>query len=220
MLRYLALGLAFVLIVAVAVYDGVLNHRWTANTEAEDYAELIEEHLPAEIGDWKSVKYEVDDTILRVAGAVGYVSRSYKKDSTDEAVKVWLIVGPFKHVIRHTPDICYPSQDFRMMYRPETYQFDAGVDGKAQFLTSSFEKRGEMRQRVFWSWHKPSDSGPIDWVASTSPRDNRQMYAGTPALFKLYFTTLQPQEETPPESSPANEFAKVFLPVINELILS
>lgn len=220
MLRYLALGLAFALIVGVAVYDGLLNHRWTANTEAEDYGRLIEEQLPTEIGEWTSVEGEVDDTILRVAGAVGHVSRTYKKEATGEAVKVWLIVGPFKHVIRHTPDICYPAQDFQIMERPATYDFDAGVDGKAQFLTSAFEKRGQVRQRVFWSWHKPSDTGEIDWVASSSPRENRNTYAATPALFKLYFTTLQAQEETPPESSPANEFAKVFLPTLNELIES
>ncbi len=217
MMRFLPLALAFLVIGGVAVFDGVLNHRWVPNTEAEEYSELLKS-VPENIGPWKGQSYEVDDDILKVAGAEGYVSRAYTNEETNETVKIWLIVGPFKHVIRHTPNICYPSQEFKQGAPIEGYSLEVEGEPDNRFLTSFFEKQGLM-ERVFWSWHKPSDGDEVVWYAG-GDRENRERYAGTSALFKLYFTTTQPDRDTPPQESAANEFAKVFLPVLSDLILA
>lgn len=219
MLRFVPLALAFVAVVAVGVYDGMLNHRWTPNVEAEQCAKLLD-LVPESIGPWKGESYETSDEILRTAGAEGYVSRLYKNEETGEQVKIWLIVGPFKHVIRHTPDICYPSNDFsRYEKKIGSYKFDVPeVQGENQFNTAAFRKGG-VSERVFWSWHKPDDTGKVTWFASPSMRVNRETYPGTPALFKLYFTT-NVDPEAPLEDNASNEFAEIFLPMLNQMILA
>lgn len=217
MLRFVPLALAFVAVVAVAVYDGMLNFRWTPNVEAERCAELLS-LVPENIGAWKGQSYETSDEILRVAGAEGHVSRMYVNSETDQRVKIWLIVGPFKHVIRHTPDICYPSSEMYPQEKIGKYSFETPVEGTNQFITSYFSNQ-QIAERVFWSWHKPDDSGQVDWFASPNDRVNRETYAGTSALFKLYFTTVETPDTTLDEN-PANDFARIFLPMLNQMILS
>lgn len=215
MLRFLPLVLGFLAIGAVAVYDGLINYRWTPNRAAEAYAQLLAD-VPAEIGDWRGDDYEVNDEILRVAGAEGHISRAYVNKETNQHVKIWMIVGPFKHIIRHTPDICYPASDMPMQSEgQELFSFDVpGVEN--EFLTAIFGGRGQL-ERVFWAWLNPESTDGLAWQG-LKLEDRRVRFAGTPALFKLYFTTSTNSEETPPESSAALDFAPEFLPVLTELI--
>ncbi|TWT78498.1 hypothetical protein Pla123a_12900 [Posidoniimonas polymericola] len=217
MLRFVPLALAIAAVVAVAVYDGSLNYRWTPNVQAERCAKLLD-LVPENIGPWKGENYETSDEILKVAGAEGHVSRLYINSETDQQVKIWLIVGPFKHVIRHTPDICYPSNEMRAREKIVTHSFDVPAEGTNQFNTTYFAN-SQAAERVFWSWHKPDDSGQVNWWASPNSRENREKYAGTSALFKLYFTTVE-TPDTPLEENASNDFAKVFLPMLNEMILA
>lgn len=214
MQRFVVLSLVFIAVLGVAVYDGILNYRWTSNQQAEAYAEMLG-RVPKEFGPWKGKDYEVDDDILRVAGAKGYVSRAYVNEETNETIKVWLIVGPFKHIVRHTPDICYKAQDYRMAGGSGDYQFDVeGVENL--FLTNNFSKQNRSEQ-VFWSWLNPDETGDLKWYAS-GPHVIRERYAGTPALFKLYFTTICPGPGSDPAESPSNGFAKLFLPMLTKMI--
>lgn len=219
MLRYAPLVLALAAIGAAAVYEGVLNHRWTPNRAAERCAKMLSQ-VPEDIGPWKGKSYEVDEEILRVAGAEGYVSRLYVNEETEQSVKVWLIVGPFKHVFRHTPNICYPSQDFKPRVPTSSYSFDV-ESVQNQFLTSEFAKQ-RHGERVFWSWCNPDNLDELVWYGG-GKRETRELYAGTQALFKLYFTTTTPpgmQNPPEPEESAANDFAKVFLPMLTDMIHS
>lgn len=225
MLRYFPLVIAVVAVVAVAAYDGVINHRWVPNTEAQEYAALLGE-VPKQIGPWKGEDQEVVESNLRVAGAEGYVSRTYEHEETGERVGVWLIVGPYKHVIRHTPDVCYVQSGASPMHAGDRiYTMDVPGAATSTFWTNDFDYKQPgkpaWRKRVFWSWHKPTEeSDEVVWSVGKDDNDARRMYAATPALFKLYFTCNQGSEEQPLAESVCNDFAADFLPLVNELIKS
>ena len=88
------------------------------------------------------------------------MSRAYRNSVTGEEVTIWLIVGHSKDIVRHTPDVCYPSSGFQTM-SPENAREPFVFEGQPQadFYTNKFLKEDETgRQlvRVFWSWYKPS----------------------------------------------------------------
>ena len=68
-------------------------------------------------------------------------SREYKNAITGETVGIWLIVGHAKDIMRHTPDICYPSSGF-IMRAPENSLQSFVFDGKemGDFFTNTFVK--------------------------------------------------------------------------------
>ncbi len=61
--------------------------------------------------------------------------------SPAKSVTVWLIVGHSKDVMRHTPDICYPSSGFTTR-APENSLQSFVFDGKnmGDFYTNTFVK--------------------------------------------------------------------------------
>lgn len=215
MLRYLPVVIAVAALAGAGIYDRIIHP--SNNVEAQQWATVLET-LPVDIGDWKGTDAEVDEEILRTAGAVGKISRTYTNAVTDESVNVWLIVGHMQGVYRHTPNICYRASGHTQGEKQTRYTMQVEGQPPAEFYTAWFERTEETginRARVFWGWCKPVPGEPITWQAPGSPR---QTFAATPALFKLYFTTSLPDPEQKKEDNISNEFAKEFLPVINGLL--
>lgn len=224
MIRYLPIVIAVLAIGAVTVFNGSITDRWTGgiNAKAEYCAEYLDA-VPMNIGEWEGTDQEVGAREAMVAGAVGHVRRSYRRRGTDDIVNVWLIVGHSAVIIGHTPDICYKAQGFHGTQKIDQYPLDVEGEAPANFWTSVFARREGARQsmlRVFWAWHLPKESGPVGWQApGDRVKDARYEYASSKALYKLYFTTLAGSPEEAPEESLANEFSKVFLPVVNKILV-
>ena len=147
------------LIASLCIVEGLyLKDRWgEPGAEAALMGKRFE-NVPKQIGDWKGQDLSVDDQVKKTAGAVNYVSRSYKNEETGAEVRLWLIVGHSRDVCRHTPNICYPAAGFRQDGRQIRHTMGAETDKPANFFTGKFirdDVRGRHAERVFWAWNHP-----------------------------------------------------------------
>lgn len=219
MMRQVPIVLGVLALIGFTVAEARMSGRFQGSTmTAEQFAALLK-HVPMDIGDWHGTDLPVEKQVEMTAGARGYVSRAYKNQLTGEVVTIWLIVGHSKDVMRHTPDVCYPSSGFTTR-APENSLQSFVFDGKdlGDFYTNTFIKEdtsGRQLVRVFWSWFKPSDDGTVEWKA---PKIVRWEFGNTPSLYKLYFTNAMRDLRETTEESSSMKFAKEFLPVLDKAL--
>lgn len=222
MMRQIPLILGVLALIGLTVAEARMSGRFEgSNITEEQFAAMIA-NIPKDVGEWHGTDQPVGEIERKTAGARGYLSREYKNAITGEAVGIWLIVGHSKDIVRHTPDICYPSSGF-VMRAPENSLQPFVFDGKemGNFFTNTFIKEdvsGRQLKRVFWSWHKPSEDGnAVEWKA---PKIVRWEFGNAPNLYKMYFTSnMRGLQETTDESS-AMKFAKEFMPIVDKALAS
>ena len=216
MLRAIPFILAAIVIVGLTVVEGSISERWVdQNIQALYCASLLEE-VPNRVGDWTGKDDETSAEVLLVAGAEGYVSRQYK-NSKDQSVALWLIVGHARDTAVHTPDSCYPASGFKQTQDNTAYL--AEYDGiKTKFWTATFKFDDGVTSntnRVFWTWFKPNPDGTVEWVAPDNPRFK---FGSTRALYKMYFTANVKDPDQEAEESVCLEFARTFVPVVTDIL--
>ena len=219
MIRQLPIILGVLALVGFTVAEARMSGRFQGSNMTEERFAALLKKVPMDIGDWHGTDLSVEDQVKKTAGARGYVSRSYRNKITGQEVTIWLIVGHSKDVVRHTPDVCYPSSGFQTM-SPENARQTFVFEGQPQadFYTNKFLKEDETgRQlvRVFWSWFKPSADGNVTWKA---PEIVRWQFGNAPSLFKLYFTSRMSDYKETTDGSPCMKFAEVFLPVVDKAL--
>ncbi|MEM8864901.1 MAG: exosortase-associated EpsI family protein [Planctomycetota bacterium] len=226
MTRFLPVILTAVAITGVAIFNGFTTNRWSGgiNAKAEACAAYLE-FVPTEVGPWVGEQNDdVDERIRDVAGVVGEpISRRYRHRDTGEVVDLWLIVGHSSLIVRHTPNICYKTAGFRP--EEEDHHYKIPVEGEQPMTswTNLFYRQtpdGQAIQlRVFWMWYKPQPGAPVQWDApGHEVNDARDVYAGSKALFKMYFTTPARSPDELPDESAATKFAQDFVPELNALL--
>jgi hypothetical protein len=219
MVRYLPIGLGIVAIIGFWVAEAIVSGRYqSSNISAEQFAELLKD-IPLDIGDWHGQDLEVTEQVRKTAGARGYVSRTYHNSATGEDVTIWLIVGHSRDVMRHTPNICYPSQGFKPRAPEDSrHTFTFEKQDPAEFYTNTFVKEGiggRHLERVFWAWYKPEDDGKVAWKA---PKKVKFEFGNTPSLYKLYFSNTMRDNRETTEDSPCTKFAEIFLPIVENAL--
>ena len=219
MLRYVPLLLGVLAIAGFTIVEGRMSGRWQGSDMTEEQFTELLKNVPMDINEWHGEDLPVDDQVKETAGARGYVSRSYRNAITGDTVTIWLIVGHSKDVVRHTPDVCYPSSGFKTMAPEnsrETFAFED--QPPADFYTNKFVKEdatGRQLVRVFWSWYKPAEDGTVNWKA---PEIVRWEFGNASSLYKLYFTSqMRDYRETTDESA-CRKFAEEFLPMVDKAL--
>jgi len=211
---YLPFALAAVLIGVLTFVEGFyMKDRWGApGVEAEKLGERFAQ-VPKEIGPWVGQDLPVDELVRKTAGAVNYVSRVYTHGTTGKEVKLWLIVGHSRDIVRHTPSVCYPASGFRQKGSRLRHHIKAADGKEAIFYTAQFDKEDAFShrvERVFWAWNHP------DYNVWDAPEPSARMHYGlAKALYKLYFTSTVMSDEAKAEENAAIEFAKLMLPAID-----
>lgn len=219
MMRQVPIILGVLALVGLTFAEARMSGRFEGSDITEEQFAAMLKNVPLDIGDWHGTDQPVGEIERQTAGARGYVSREYKNTITGETVGVWLIVGHAKDIMRHTPDVCYPSSGFTMR-APENSLQSFVFEGKemGDFFTNTFVKEdatGRQLKRVFWSWHKPSEDGTVEWKA---PKIVRWEFGNARALYKLYFTSnMHDLRETTDEST-CMKFAEEFLPVVDKAL--
>lgn len=211
---YICAGIVAVVISVVTVVEGVyLKDRWgEPGVEAAELGRRFAK-VPKKIGNWVGVDMPVEKTVQERSGAVSFVNREYTNQVTDQTVTLWLIVGHARDIIRHTPDICYPSAGFRPQSSKLRHTVEYGDSKTADFFTSKYQKEDSaVRQslRVFWAWNHPKKQM---WEAPENKRRHFGMIQR--ALYKLYFTSPVTLDEETVEDNIAADFAEVMLPEID-----
>lgn len=224
MLKYLPfIVVALVALPLTAVQWKMMDWVWGANTPAVQCAYLMETEIPREFGDWVGVDRDVSQEILETAGADGYIDRTYTNTRTNQQVSIWLIVGHFRQVARHTPNVCYRAAGYEQVEKESMHKMEVLDLPTSTFRTAKFmiNKNGvDLYQRVYWAWWKPEpleegDSAQDVNIAWAGPEDPRLEFGFCRALYKLYFTAGTTAEERPDESV-CLEFAEEFLPIVHE----
>jgi hypothetical protein len=219
MMRQVPVVLGLLALIGLTVAEARMSGRFEGSDMTEEQFSALLKNVPIDIGDWHGTDLPVEEQVQMTAGARGYVSRSYKNAITGDVVTIWLIVGHAKDVMRHTPDVCYPSSGF-VTRAPENSLQSFVFDGKnmGDFFTNTFVKEdvsGRQLVRVFWSWHKPSADGKVEWKA---PKIVRWEFGNARSLYKLYFTSnMRDYRETTDESM-CMKFAEEFLPVVDQAL--
>jgi hypothetical protein len=219
MFRNLPVILGVGAIIGLTIAEAKISGRFqSSNVTSEQFTTLLK-NVPMDIGDWHGEDLPVEDQVRKTAGARGYVSRVYRNSVTGEEATIWLIVGHSRDVMRHTPDVCYPSSGFKTR-APENSRHTFVFEGQppADFYTNTFVKEdatGRHLIRVFWSWFKPQEDGTVTWKA---PKIVRLEIGNTPSLYKLYFTSNMRDGKESTEDSQCNKFAEVFLPVVEKAL--
>lgn len=221
MSRYVPIAFGVLLIVGLTIVQVRMTDRLAdGDVSAVQAAELLKK-IPKEIGDWRGTDLPIADNVRQTAGAIGAVSRKYNNIRTNEEVDLWLIVGHGREISAHTPDICYPSSGFSSR-APENSVHTMVLDDETQvpFLTNTFFREhqltGRQLYRVFWNWYNTErGDGKVVWEAPTNARWH---FGNTRALYKMYFTSVMRDPMETAEQSPATNFAKEFLPVVEKAL--
>jgi hypothetical protein len=208
--QLIPLVIAVSLIAAGTVYQGKLTDRW--NPQDSELLQAFTTRLdsvPSEFKDWSSRETPLTEKEFKATNCTNYVSRIYTHKPSGEEVSVYLVVGTARHVTIHTPDWCYVGAGYEMEGDSKPFTVELGSEVH-EFTTARFRKEnteGVNRLRIFWSY---SDDGK--WVGPSWPKTH---FAGKPALCKVYLITNIGEEEDVVDS-PSIEFAKTFLPILNE----
>jgi hypothetical protein len=221
MFREVPIILCVLAIVGLTYAESRISGRFEGSDLSEDQFTAMLKNVPDDIGDWHGEDLPVDETVRKTAGARGYVSRAYRNASTGDEVKLWLIVGHSKDIVRHTPDICYPSSGFKKRADENSKQpFIFEGQKEADFYTNTFLKEdasGRQVVRVFWSWYKPNTDHAVTWEA---PTNVRWQFGNARSLYKMYFTSVMKDTKETTDQSPCVKFAEQFLPVVDKALSS
>jgi hypothetical protein len=186
---------AVAIVVGTTYLHGRMTERWTGRNvtgEISRAAALLEGGFPREAGDWRAVDdLQADPQELQRAGAVGYVSRTYRNENGGPLVAAFVVCATPHEASGHTPDRCYPGAGFEIG-ETEHREMIVLTDGRrAEAFSGTFRKSGQTL-RVFWTY---GVNGA--WVA---PQIARIELADAAAVYKLYAivdeTSLTPGDGT------------------------
>jgi hypothetical protein len=212
MLRPVLIVAAVAALAVAGVVEGVRSNRWGESADAREAAGRLD-RVPAAFGPWTSTEFPMSDRVLRVAEAVGHVSRTYRNGTTGQEVSVLLLCGPPGPIGSHTPDVCYAGNGYKMQRAEVRHPLALSGGAAASYWSARFGKDGEAPLEVCWAWGVDGD-----WEAADSART---AYALQPALYKLYATrVVRPDPPGGPASTadPIAEFLTAFLPEVKKAL--
>jgi hypothetical protein len=207
-LPFAALGL---IVLGTTWIQGVWSERWQEFPELELFAKQLD-NVPKAVGSWTGTDLPAEDKkVLEMAGAVGSLSRVYKKGK--DTVNIFIVCGRLQDVFYHTPDRCYPAAGFEMGGEKERQSFEV-PGGTADFFTTTFMKSdpgGTQNVRVYWTWNA---SGV--WEA---PDNEKVGFAGSRAIYKLYVVSpVVSGNERIGERDATVEFIRQFVPELQKAL--
>ena len=202
------------LTISGTLVHGRLSSRW-GPTQSMIEAGAGLNRIPDRIETWVlQPSQQLPESARSMLECVGDISRSYVSPTTQASVQYSLIVGPAGPTSVHSPEICFPAQNYRQLSNRKRVKIrdSGGVDH--EFWTVDFQSQGlEARLlHVYYAW---STGGP--WSA---PDNARYAYAGSPSLYKLQLVGYPSPVVTKESEDPVPAFLSEFLPTAETVIAS
>ncbi|HJT34349.1 MAG TPA: exosortase-associated EpsI family protein [Pirellulales bacterium] len=194
---------------------GVLSQRWGVSTDLADAGRRISD-FPDRFGSWDCQANEpFDSEVVELLECVGSTSRTYRNRETGESVQVAFHVGPTGPTSVHTPDICFPSQNYSRQGERRRISVGAATRWGGSFWQSDFRSNGLRGEtiEVLYGW-----TGGDRWAAADYPRFQ---FAGQPLLYKLQVVAATRGAETEKDGSrtTCQRFLNDLLPVLDAEVL-
>ena len=205
--RWLVIVLAVAGLVAAAVVEGTRSNRWGTSDDVRAAAAKLG-RVPAAFGDWTGEDVPMDDKVLKVAEAAGYVQRVYTNRTDKTRVTVLILCGPSGPIGAHTPEVCYAGNGFEMSGEARRQTVAPPGLPAATYWSARFDKKGQSDGlRVCWMWGVGGD-----WEASANPRLG--LHA---VLYKMY--VVHSESGSPPAArDPVHEFLMDFVPEVKKAL--
>lgn len=208
----LSVLLAVLLTLGSGLLHGRMSRLWGVEEKMGQAAELLD-GMPHQIGEWqREGSFPLGDSAMELLQCRGYLHHGYRNDRTGRFLRVAVMVGPGSKISVHVPEICFESTNYTLTHKRRRVDFEH-EQGTDSFWTVTFQSNdvSERRLNVYYGWK--ADDG---WVAPQMPRWS---VAGSPVLYKLQLT-----EELPATGDAsvagAEEFLKLFLPILNRRLAS
>jgi len=203
--------LAVTLTAASAVMQGKLVGRWTSRRVT---AELEQElaGLPTAAGRWQLVETRnLPTESVKMLQCSAHQYRTYQDADTGVRMDVIITLGPPGPTSVHTPEVCYPSQNYktttersRVIVAHDEQRDDSRSD---EFWRVTFETNDVAAQdvHVYYGWSQGDR-----WQAPDQPRFH---FSGSPWLYKLQLSSVGTPLSTHAE---CERFLRDFLPVLQQ----
>jgi hypothetical protein len=218
--RWLPIAIAFLLIIAAGVANGLWVDRWVISHELAQMTERIQK-VPMTMGSWvgkdddrnqQLAQRLIDEGVLHAL-----VSREYTNTQTGQKVALLMATGRPGPISTHNPLTCYNASGFTDTSRVESSTITPpGGKTSAEFSRCGFGRDrasgGKESLTVYWAWKSPEG-----WIAA-SDSDPRGRFLRYRALTKIY--VIQSDAGGLPglvrdEPDPATRFIQDSLPIID-----
>ncbi len=210
--------IGLILVVALTTGGGLvygrLTNRWGA-TQIQSEAGAKLERIPTNFATWKGGEStHLPDYAQAQLECTGEVIRQYVDAETGSTIGVTLLVGPAGTLAVHSPEICFPSQNYRLLGKRQRVEVQdvKGVDHS--FWAVDFQLQnveGEM-VRVYYAW---STGG-----AWSAPDDPRFAFAGSAFLYKIQLVAPVVSTALDQTQDATQLFLRAFLPEASEELVS
>src|SRR5262249_8483726 len=107
----LLLGLAVVL--GAGALHGVWTERWHTTTDLEAAVARLDAR-PDEVAEWRGQPFQIDERVLRQAGAEGHWLRRFSHTKTGATVTIVLLCGRTGQMAVHRPEDCYRGAGYEI----------------------------------------------------------------------------------------------------------
>jgi hypothetical protein len=167
------------------------------------------QQIPSRVGTWEMrASDRLSETARTMLECTGDIVGNYENWTTKETVALTLIVGPAGTVSVHSPEVCFPSQSYRLINERRLIKIRDGALVDHQFWLAEFRSQDAEAQliRVYYAW---STGG--SWSA---PVDARIEFAGSPYLYKLQLVGIATPGTQQQLEDPVTTFLRVFLPEV------
>jgi hypothetical protein len=216
-MKHCLFPLAVVLVVALTLLAGVLqgrmSNRWGPSPDTLAAARELE-RIPHEFGDWRlKASEDLSKGTREMLQCVGYFVRRYENQRTGDIVSVTLLLGPPGPIAAHTPEICFPSQNYQSRNQRQQVAIPGASGGENLFWSLDYKMndiRGDLL-RVYYAW-----SAGGRWEAPED--DARFAFAGRPYLYKIQLSGLLPPGAIPSSRDPCAAFLRAFVPVAGKYL--
>jgi hypothetical protein len=213
---WLILGVAVAGLVAAAAYEALTTDRWGATQSVREAADRLS-GVPTAFGDWTSAEVPQAEKVLKVAEAVGHVSRVYRNRKTGAEVSVLILCGASGPIGAHVPEYCYAGNGYEKRGDAQRRIVTVGENSPSAWVATYWSLRFEKKSpttdpplRVCYAWGTDGD-----WEAATNPRSQ---FALHPALYKLYAVRAELRELPPGVTDPIHSFLTDFLPEVKRAL--
>lgn len=202
---------AVALIVLAGVVDGMWTGRWTTDERLERAAVKVND-IPRELPGWTCTDQEMSAEQLAIAEAMSYSARHCLNTKTHNSISFMLLCGRHGPISVHPPTVCFTGAGWRAESEEQVVSItDRSGTVLGKFWQTDFTKSEDglpTRLRTYWGW-----SDGTTWEAPDFPRTR---FAGSPFLYKLYFTAKIPADKTADEDDTTIESIQGLLPIINK----
>ena len=213
------LNLILSLVVAAGLIVGawLFQDRWLMRSSAAAadrlwaLGETMSHAMPDSFGEWEGQESDELAQAVVPVGVTGHTCYAYKHKWTNRSVLVYVVWGPSRVIVGHTPADWYPKCGFRLDAGPSplTVVLD---ESRAELSTAVFvkeESTAARRLRVSWT---TSDDGP--WVSSCL---SLTTLGGSRPVIKVYLVSDAPTAEGD-EADSTIEFARGFLSALTHAL--